>query len=146
MLFAEDLARVGWRCIRFAPAGDLTAELRRDLAARGAVCFEMAGSDIGGKAQLMDRLAAALGLPAHFGRNWDAVIDCLRDLPDRVPAGAPANAYVLFVLDGLALWRADPALAGALVETWLVAAEEFGHDGIALHLVFLDGPAASGLG
>ncbi|MFC7923364.1 barstar family protein [Streptomyces cinereoruber] len=29
----------------------------------------------------MDRCAEALGLPDWFGRNWDALADCLADLP-----------------------------------------------------------------
>ncbi|MBX7468259.1 barstar family protein [Streptomyces sp. MAG02] len=34
-----------------------------------------------GKAALMDRFARALDLPDWFGRNWDALADCLGDLP-----------------------------------------------------------------
>ncbi|WP_411077733.1 barstar family protein [Streptomyces sp. cmx-10-25] len=33
------------------------------------------------KAALMDRCADALALPDRFGRNWDALADCLADLP-----------------------------------------------------------------
>jgi hypothetical protein len=33
MLFAEDLARVGWRFLHFAPDADLTDDLRRDRGA-----------------------------------------------------------------------------------------------------------------
>jgi len=133
MLFAEDLARVGWRCIHFAAAADLTAELRRELAEQGVASFELAGATIRGKDDLMSALAEALKFPDYFGRNWDAVLECLRDLPDRIPG----EGYVLFVADGLQLWRGAPALAGALVETWLSAAEDAAHDDIALHLVFL---------
>ncbi|MFG2297847.1 barstar family protein [Streptomyces sp. NPDC048603] len=32
------------------------------------------------KARLMDVCAEAFVLPAWFGRNWDALADCLRDL------------------------------------------------------------------
>lgn len=32
------------------------------------------------KAQLMDRLALALDLPPWFGRNWDALADCLTEV------------------------------------------------------------------
>ncbi|MFG2719977.1 barstar family protein [Streptomyces sp. NPDC048416] len=38
-----------------------------------------------GKAAFMDRAAAALRLPDWFGRNWDALADCLGD-PDWGPA------------------------------------------------------------
>ncbi|MFK0216378.1 barstar family protein [Streptomyces sp. NPDC090298] len=36
------------------------------------------------KAALMDRCADALALPDWFGRNWDALADCLTDLPEAV--------------------------------------------------------------
>jgi len=133
MLFAEDLARVGWQCLHFAAAADLTYDLRRDLAARGIVPFDLDARAIGGKDELLRALADALRFPAYFGHNWDAVIECLRDLPERV-SGA---GYVLFIGDGLRLWRNAPELAGALVEAWLAAAEEASQDEIALHLVFL---------
>ncbi len=32
------------------------------------------------KEQLLDTLAGDLALPAWFGRNWDALQDCLTDL------------------------------------------------------------------
>ncbi len=139
MLFAEDLARVGWRCLHFAPATDLTDDLRRELAAQNVTLFELDAGAVGTKDELMGALAAALMFPSYFGHNWDAVAECLRDLPDRIPG----DGYVLFLHDGLGLWRVAPELAGALVETWLSAAEDASHDEIGLHLVFL-GPAPEG--
>ncbi|MFF8837862.1 barstar family protein [Streptomyces sp. NPDC015130] len=44
-----------------------------------AVVLDLTG--VTDKAALMDRCAAALALPAWFGRNWDALADCLTDLP-----------------------------------------------------------------
>ncbi|MEW9624873.1 barstar family protein [Rhodanobacter geophilus] len=43
-----------------------------------------------GKAELLQRLAVSLALPADFGHNWDALADCLRD-----PAWRPAWGHVL---------------------------------------------------
>jgi len=87
----------------------------------------------------MRLLAGALKFPDYFGHNWDALAECLRVLPDRV-AG---DGYVLFLQDGLRLWRQAPELAGVLVETWLSVAEDASHDEIGLHLVFL-GPTQEG--
>jgi hypothetical protein len=139
MLFAEDLARVGWRCLHFAPAGDLTDDLRRELAVQNVTLFELDAGAIGTKEEMMRALAGALKFPDYFGHNWDAVAECLRDLPDR----ASGDGYVLFLQDGFSLWRNVPELAGVLVETWLSAAEDASHDEIGLHLVFL-GPAQEG--
>ncbi|PWK85295.1 barstar family protein [Fulvimonas soli] len=44
------------------------------------------------KADLLRRLARAFELPAHFGGNWDALADSLRDL-----AWLPAPGYVLLL-------------------------------------------------
>jgi len=55
--------------------------------------LEAARIDLAGctdKAGLLGRTAAALGFPAWFGDNWDALFDCLADLSWR-----PAPGYVL---------------------------------------------------
>ncbi|GAB2824442.1 hypothetical protein GCM10022221_23120 [Actinocorallia aurea] len=47
------------------------------------------------RAALFTEAARALSLPAHFGRNWDALYDCLRDLS--APALAVTHAEELLV-------------------------------------------------
>jgi RNAse (barnase) inhibitor barstar len=32
------------------------------------------------RAAFFDQVARALGFPSYFGRNWDALVDCLRDV------------------------------------------------------------------
>jgi len=63
-----------------------------------------------------DEMSAALQFPYYFGENWNAVIDCLRDL-----AWMPAPGYVFVVTAANWLFKADPA-------SWesLVAAIEYG--------------------
>ncbi len=53
------------------------------------------GGKARGKAGLMTEAAAALKFPSYFGRNWDALLDCLRSMPEFNPAGG----YVLAVRD-----------------------------------------------
>src|SRR5262245_61865038 len=136
MLLAEDLARADWRCIHFAGAKDLTDDLRRELAERRIAAFELDAAAIGGKRALMEALAAALRFPDYFGKNWDAVTDCLRDLPDEFPGAG----HVLFIRNGFRLWQAVPAEAAKLMEVWLSVAGEASQNDIALHLVFLGWP------
>jgi RNAse (barnase) inhibitor barstar len=59
------------------------------------------------KAALMEAFAAGLRLPAHFGRNWDALYDLLREHPERrvevsgwnaLRRAAPAEAAMLDAL------------------------------------------------
>ena len=49
----------------------------------------------------------------------------------------PAAGYVLFLRSASDLWLRDPQSAGCLVESWLMAAEEWGQRGIPFHLVFV---------
>ncbi len=86
-----------------APAGkeEVFLDLRgRGLTAEGihkmfpppAYFTAMAdGAAIPDKAALMGTLADAFRFPSYFGRNWDALLDCLRSLPGEIPAGG----YVL---------------------------------------------------
>ncbi|MFJ3924424.1 barstar family protein [Streptomyces sp. NPDC090022] len=57
------------------------------------------------KTELMTRCAAALRLPPWFGRNWDALADCLIDL-SWLPA-APGRLIAVTAWRGYA--RARPA-------------------------------------
>jgi len=62
-----------------------------------------------GKVELLAAFAAALDFPAYFGRNWDALHDCLTDLSWR-----PARGYVLLLIGLEALsGRAGGELAPA---------------------------------
>lgn len=56
----------------------------------GLLAWAVAGTDhihvVDGGAdreEIYDRFAAALLFPEHFGRNLDALMDCLRDVADR---------------------------------------------------------------
>jgi RNAse (barnase) inhibitor barstar len=62
--------------------------------------------------ELFAALGEALALPEYFGHNWDAVADCLTDLPPTVLI-VPAM-----------LWQTSPGLATMLVDVWLTAGEE----------------------
>jgi RNAse (barnase) inhibitor barstar len=55
------------------------------------------------KAELLARIAAALGFPAWFGHNWDALFDCLTDLSWR-----PALGYVLILEHATELRATEP--------------------------------------
>lgn len=65
----------------------------------------------GDKDALLDALAEALGFPAWFGRNWDALADCLGDLSWR-----PAPGYLLVFEHARQFHAHSPA-------TWDTAAE-----------------------
>ncbi|MCM2267055.1 MAG: barstar family protein [Elusimicrobiales bacterium] len=62
------------------------------------------GGAVSDKAALMTALAAAFRFPAYFGRNWDALLDCLRSLPEFNPAGG----YALLIRDSGRFLAASP--------------------------------------
>jgi RNAse (barnase) inhibitor barstar len=133
MLRLDDLTRVTWSCVHFATAGEVTPQLRTALESAGMATFDLSGDSVRTKEDLLRAIAEAMRFPDHFGMNWDATIDCLRDLADRIPA----EGHVLFMHAAEALWRAGLPWTGQFVEVWLAAAEEAAHDGIPLHLVFV---------
>ena len=55
-----------------------------------AIRIDLAGCQ--DKAGFLGRIAAALGFPAWFGDNWDALYDCLADLSWR-----PGQGWVLIL-------------------------------------------------
>ena len=59
---------------------------------------DLAGAQ--GKAEVLDRIAAAFELPDHFGRNLDALYDCVTDLRPLPEADQPGFVVILENLPG----------------------------------------------
>ncbi|MGW3630254.1 barstar family protein [Streptomyces sp. NPDC005122] len=84
------------------------------LAAAGWAHVRLDLTGVTGKSAFMDRCARALDLPDWFGRNWDALADCLGDL-----SWAPPARGRLLVVTG---WR---DFARAAPRDWGIAQEVF---------------------
>jgi len=65
--------------IYFLPDADVD-ELVEAAAVNRFACLRVDLRGCDDKASLLERFATALPLPAHFGRNWDALADALGDL------------------------------------------------------------------
>lgn len=76
---------------------------------------------------LFDGIARALEFPDYFGRNWDALDECLRDVETAQPV-------VVLLRDAASRWQRDPKAMVTLVDVWMSAAADRGAD---LHLVFV---------
>lgn len=76
------------------------------------------GAAAGDKAGLLGAVAAAFRFPSYFGGNWDALLDCLRTLPEFLPAGG----YVLLVRNSGLLLAGAPADKEAFADVVLEAA------------------------
>ena len=82
------------------------------------------------KEAVLARIAQALDFPDWFGRNWDALADCLDDLSWR-----PASGYVL-LLDHSHDWKqADPVGFDVLLEIGNEVAARWAEHGIAFWLL-----------
>jgi RNAse (barnase) inhibitor barstar len=80
-------------------------------------------SGAGTKAEVLDALARALELPAHFGHNLDALYDCITDLKPLPDAEQPGFVVILKNMpDAASLSAEDRA---ALLDIFRDAAEFF---------------------
>lgn len=119
LLEAEPPVRVGVKGEPLPP--ETTGELRAALDAAG----------IGDEGELFSALASVLSFPDWFGGNWDALLDCLRD----VGAGGERPAAVTLVVeDAGALLARAPRAAVLLIETWVSAALWWAQRGVPFRL------------
>ena len=90
----------------FVKVNSLSAgEIEKLFSPLGYFTARMNGSDIKTKQELMAALAAVFKFPPYFGRNWDALLDCLRSLPESMSAGG----YALIVENSLSLLGDSPS-------------------------------------
>lgn len=102
--------------------------------------LDLAHADLGGaedQAAALERLAAALGFPAWFGGNWDALEDCLGDLGWRTGEGH------VFVFTGYEDLPADDL--GVLLDVLAASAGYWSERGKPFFAVFIDAPHALAL-
>lgn len=82
------------------PSSKLLSEQAR---ARGAYAHVIDGAVHTDRAATMDAIAAALSFPDWFGRNLDALYDCLTDL-----SWLPPGEHVLIWIGADGIRQADP--------------------------------------
>ncbi|HEX5503934.1 MAG TPA: barstar family protein [Thermomicrobiales bacterium] len=110
-----------------APLRPPAAALRRRVEAAGLRCFTLDGGGVVDKAGFLRACAGALALPGYFGRNWDALEECLRDL-----SWAPAPGYVIlydraapFIRHAPADWAVALAVFASAAAHWRGEATSF---------------------
>ena len=128
-MFASRLDRATVECIHFAERSQLPNIT--DITKLGLFVGEIAGENIRTKADLMAAIAEAMNFPEYFGKNWDALDECLRDLN-----WISAKGYVLIIHHANQLWEHAALLAGQLVESWLFCDESWLQQKVPFHLIF----------
>ncbi len=89
------------------------------------------------KETVLDALSLALGFPDWFGRNWDALEDCLADLSWR-----PAAGHVLLLERFEALGQDE---RGILTDVLRASAQSWAGRGHSFFAVFVDPGRSSAL-
>ncbi len=69
--------------------------VRKDAAAAGLTWLDMPLAAVTNKQQFLALCAKQMKLPPHFGENWDALADCVRDF-----AWLKSKGYVLHLTSG----------------------------------------------
>ncbi|MBC2908238.1 barstar family protein [Streptomyces cupreus] len=83
----------GW--VVFAPRGRAEVHRQlRELEARGGRVLRLDSSDLMTEEGIYDTFAEVLQFPGYFGRNWDAMVDCLDDLCGAVTGGVGVAAVI----------------------------------------------------
>ena len=106
----------------------------------GFAFFHIDGKNIARKEQLMNAAATALHFPKHFGKNWDALEECLTDLE-----WIDADGYVIYYdqIDGLL--EAHPDQFETLVEILRDSVAQWKEDGEAMVVVLSGAKAPKGV-
>lgn len=87
---------------------DTSAELVEEARSWGWAAWQVHGENVKSKAEFIGAIAQALDLPAWQGKNWDALEETLRDLPETRNGENPATGY-LIILNTPRVWiRANP--------------------------------------
>lgn len=110
-----------------------TRAIKELAAARGYAWIDLDLTGARNKSAFLECCRSALGLPEHFGANWDALNDCIQDLSWR-----PAQGYVLALSHGAEFVRNSPEEHATALEIMADAAEYWSAHGKPF-VVLLDG-------
>lgn len=130
-----DLADATLGGVYFIADNDPTTSMFDTLASaaseRGFAVARIDLADCRNKAVMLARMAEALSLPADFGRNWDALSDCLRDL-----SWLQADGYTLLIEHTQGMRQARPKNFNTLLDILDEAAAAWVRDDVPF-FVFL---------
>jgi len=112
----EDATQTG---IFHLPESGRTA-VRQAAEAAGMVCFEVSFADLTQIDAILSGLGRDLDFPEWYGKNFDALKDCLTDF-----SWCEAAGYVLIIAHAEALQRANPDRFHTLNQVFTAAIEEW---------------------
>ncbi|NUP46636.1 MAG: barstar family protein [Catenulispora sp.] len=119
------------------PASAIRAEAE-EIAWR---CVVLDGSVVVDKTSFLNECDRAYNFPVYFGRNWDALADCLADLQWLPPPGCGSGGGILTVFEASDVFaRADPDAYAVALEVFEQSAQAWA--GVKVPFTVLLRPAA----
>lgn len=89
------------------------AYLRAEAGKQNWLLYALDGKKISDKPTFLDKIARAMKFPDYFGKNWDALNDCLTDME-----WARGSGYIL-------LYQAPDRFIKTSPEQWKIAVDIF---------------------
>jgi len=140
-----DSPRPPW--ILVAPLGRSSDSVTAAAERLGGLVVRLDGRRLGAQADVFSEFATALSFPSYFGRNWDALEECLGDIYNwlRRDVVVVVLSHPSFILSGDAgefqtflgvLWRAAEWISEAITDEGVL-----NRPGVSMH--FLLSPAAA---
>jgi RNAse (barnase) inhibitor barstar len=115
-------------------AADDPAELmaiRQASERLGFTLFSVNADQLSSKASLLDTLSQVMAFPAYFGRNWDALEECINDL-----SWWDSQGFILLFANTDKFINSSPGDFDKFVRIAADASESWGAEGIPFHVIF----------
>ena len=133
MRWDKRLQEVSWECIHFPERDPISKDVGQALSKQGVRVFEADMGFLSSHLEIFDRVAEAMDFPDYFGRNLDALEECLKDLS----WVSSFRGVVLVLHANDAPWQRFPRQVGCFLEAWLSCAQEWARNQVSFHLVIL---------
>lgn len=135
MIVAADVVEPSRSFVRTVDSTTGLDTLRVELHEMGIFMCEIDGSTIASDEKLFDAISQAFRFPDYFGRNWDALIDCLRDLEWLAEIG-----YVVVIHNAVLAFQRTPATMARFIELCGDVASFWAENKRPFHLVLFIAP------
>ncbi len=133
----DKIIRSGRSGVYAAPR--LRGPLRAAAKRSGIPWYDIDLAGVRGRSAFFERCARAFPLPGYFGRNWDALHECLLDF-----AGSGTPGAIVHWRRGTELARHEPEAVATALEILRDAATFWGNSG-RVFLVVVDRDSAPGV-
>lgn len=123
----------------YAVTEEVSVEAVTEWARSHGVYFsQLQGERISTSHNFMTEIADALSFPSYFGKNWDALDECLRDLE-----WLPANGYLIFFekVDTFAITEPHSFAIALRVFKWAI--EHWESHGVPMFILLSGSPEVS---